>query len=788
MTQLPPASLLRLKEGDVVRLCGLDAAASGLDAAARHDVRDARRVGARLEATTGGEPGSLVCVEVAGDAVPILMSWSCSSDRPEAASTVAAASSPLGCAHVAAVLTAWIRAPADFVVPGSAEPTSQRAEAVREAASAAPAGGSAARPALAQPRLLDGGGSRSRTSPRHTLADELARLSAAEVVATARRVLGVEPDEREARVLLAALLVDPKRLAALVERLDADARTLLSDLLLLGGAITAADLDARAHRSGRAPSASRAEMTVLERHALVFRTAGPTPTQSQAQSGGERSFRHVAGWRIPPEIRQALAPVLERTALPVAEPHGLLASLGTPLASAHAAGREPERGRAARVARGSPRQLTLALALLVRAPVPYNPFASRRERAMSVAASDGRRERSTFPLLASDLAPAVMAEFARGANVPPGLARLARRALLWCRESGTDGGLRDMAATPTEERDVALRAGFRAWRDAEEPAELADLNTGNLPIRVRFDTGHAALRPAALATEAMEARGFLLRLLERARPGVWYASDDLLALLWRLNPLFLRGRQLTYASPAWWIERVADGRPLRPTRREEWAEAEGVYVRELLAGPLFWWGAVDLAFDAARVPVAFRLTPFGAYLLGMRDTVDASSSALLGGDWGPAVLLTRERELAVQPLAAGRGVLGALERWAGVSAVAGGRLVYTLTQDRAAAAFDTGASYDGLLRTLRTVEGGGERVAGAVESRLAAWRTAYGASRLTRGGTLVEAQDEATLTEALAYAPEIAARCRRVAPALALAEPDDGAALRDILKRRGYHL
>jgi hypothetical protein len=59
---------------------------------------------------------------------------------------------------------------------------------------------------------------------------------------------------------------------------------------------------------------------------------------------------------------------------------------------------------------------------------------------------------------------------------------------------------------------------------------------------------------------------------------------------------------------------------------------------------------------------------------------------------------------------------------------------------------------------------------------------------LVSGWALIEARDEATLAEALAYAPQIAARCRLLGPALALASPQDAAELRDILARRGYDL
>lgn len=795
MTHLPPATLLRLNEADVVRLCGLAAAASGLEAAARHEVRQARRTGERLEATVGADSGTHVWVEVTGEPTPSALVWWCSSDTPESSDTLqagpasecAGASGP-ACAHVAAVLTAWIRVPGDFATSTSAAADSAPASGDQASPEAETTPNHPPRPRLAQPRLLSAAGHRRGATPL-TLADELSRLGAPEVVAMARRVLGSDPDEREARLLLAARLADSTRLAEMVARLEPEARLLLSDMLLLGGAITAADLQARAQRSGRAPSAARTDVAVLERHGLVYRAAGAPG----GEAGAERSFGQVAGWRIPLEIRQALAPALPVVPMTPAGPSAAIsapatppprrASLGEP-----AGGAEPRTG-AVRVTRGSPRQLALALALLVRAPAPHNPLMPPRERSASPAAAPGAstaRERPLFPLIAADQSPSALSEFARLAGMPAGVVRLARRLLLWSRESGTDGALRDIATMPAAERIHALRAGFAVWRSAEEPAELADLNAPGLPVRPRFDTTHTALRPAALATEVAEARAFLARLLGHATPGAWYALDDLLALLWRLHPLFLRGKQLTFATPAWWIERSADGRPLRPTLHEEWTSAEGLYVRELIAGPLYWFGAVDLAAEGTQAaPFAFRLTPFGAYLLGTGPEPEGAGG-LIGGDWGPPVLLTRERELAVHPFAAGGNLLATLDAWAEVSTIAGGRLVYTLSPARAAAAFDAGATADGLLRALRADAVGGARVADAVAARLAAWREAYGGARIARGLALVEARDEVALTEALACAPEVAARCRRLAPALAVASPTDGAILRDALKRRGY--
>ena len=50
----------------------------------------------------------------------------------------------------------------------------------------------------------------------------------------------------------------------------------------------------------------------------------------------------------------------------------------------------------------------------------------------------------------------------------------------------------------------------------------------------------------------------------------------------------------------------------------------------------------------------------------------------------------------------------------------------------------------------------------------------YGHARLTTGATLLEARDEAALAEALAAAPELAARVRPLGPTTALCAPGPG--------------
>jgi hypothetical protein len=765
MSQSPPALLVRLREADVVRFCGLDAAARGMELAARNAVAAARREDARLLATVQDGQPRHVWADVSADTAAPRLRWQCDHEALDDARTT---ESGLACAHVAALLTAWIRRPTDFTAPAAERP----ADAVEIRLPVE----RAAQPQMTQPALLR---ARVTRPPRRgtSLVDELERLSAADLTAVTRRVLAAEPPEHEVRELLAAALRDPKLVAALVGRIDPAARALLGDILLLGGTVTAADLDGMAARGQRAAGALRAEMAVLERHALVF----PAPAAGIPPLGvGERGWRQVTGWRVPPELR-AILPVT----LPFAP--------GASRTSGRSVPDTAVSPRPARVVRAAPQRLCLALALLSRAPQPFNPLAagdaatSRRADASAVTASPGR---APFPLAPGDLRPAALADCARSAGMPQGLAQMARRVLLWARESGADYPLHDLARTPAAELPLALRAGFRVWRDAEAAAELADLSLPGAAVRAGFDSTHPALRPAALAAEVQEARQFLLRLLDAAQPGLWYALDDLLDLLWRLRPLFLRGRQQAYTTPAWWLERPGDGKPLRPTVHDEWLAAEGAYTCALLAGPLHWWGILDLALEPGGQAAAMRVTPLGRFLLDRGNALPSKEAEIMvAGPWGAPALVTRSGALAVHPLAAGAELLDALAEWARPTAIAGGRLICTLAADLACAAWDRGTTADALLAHLRRVDAAsGTRVAPVVEQRLVGWHLSYGLTRIEEGWTLLEAQDEAALVEALAHVPEVAAHARRLGPALALVASADAGALVAALTKRGYSL
>ena len=767
--QAPSSALLRLRPADVVRLCGLSAAATGLDLAASHRVGGGQRMGDRLLATVSDEPDGAphaVWAEISDDVDTAR--WDCD----------CAHAGPLACAHVAAMLSAWIAHPGDFLVAGG-EPAAGESPPT-DATSAPephPLTPSPARRGGTRIDLATGSSGRDSTDLGErvgtTLAAALARMNSADAQVIARRIFGAGEDADDdiegGRERILAALSDPVSLRNLLIRLDASARTLLALLDLAGGATTTADLEGLATRLARPLSALQGDIAVLERHALLLPML---PLRAPSEHGPGATWRHVAGWRIPDEVRRACF-----AALPWP-----LEALPTQGAGAAAPPLIRPHGAAVRVLRNTPRTLCLALALLAEAPPPLGLPATTSTTA---SAPDDTHVpvRQGSVLAPGDLAHERLQALARNADVDASALRLARRLLQQARDQQPGPTPVDMARTPVSERPVVLRAAFRRWLRADSAADLLDVASVG-EWQVRYAVAHPGFRPSAIAHDVREGRRFVARLLSHAQDDTWYALDELVTLAWRAHPGFLRGTQQAWATPAWWLESSREQRALRPDVRDDWMVGEGVFIRALVAGAFALWGAVDLAVRPDGAVAAFRLTSFGAYLFRRdNDPADAGLAALCDADWGPVALPLREGALSVQPLAAGAQLLDALALWATPTAVSGRRLIYTFATDRACAAFDRDLAPDALLALLRPLH---RRAAEGVAARLNQWRADWGRTRILTGYTLVEASDEATLVEALATAPDLVARCRRLGPTLALAPPEDAAILRTLLARRGY--
>jgi hypothetical protein len=487
-----------------------------------------------------------------------------------------------------------------------------------------------------------------------------------------------------------------------------------------------------------------------------------------------RDAPRVAGWYVPQEVLQQLDLGLGL------EPLALTATtddLGIGATHAHR-----DRAAALSPVAAPIRQLCLALALM-----RWTWRALHPPPVGSLPSADRVSGAALLPSPAGDPARDALETWAQRAGVPPAVARHAFRTVQQAHHlAGAAHLIISLERLPPAEWPLALRASVAQWLTSPTYTELADLQSDRTGVRVRWEPRQMAFSLSDLAADNAAVRRFMARLLSHLRPGVWVAIDELIGLVWLLDPYLLRARQRALAAPAWWFEDSVTGRVLHPDIREEWLLSEGRYLRALLVGPYHRWGIVALARTPDGAAAAIQLTPLGAYLLGIQPN-PPEDAGHLAHDWGVAAVPFGERGVAMQPLAGLDGSLARLEEWAAVTGVWRTRLVWQLAADRVCASLDAGRSPDdvvGWLRALDTRDG--THATPRLEDVLRRWVQRYGKARLQSGVVVLEAEDDAVLHEALSAAPALAEQARLLGSGVAIVPARCAEALTSALAKRGY--
>ena len=168
---------------------------------------------------------------------------------------------------------------------------------------------------------------------------------------------------------------------------------------------------------------------------------------------------------------------------------------------------------------------------------------------------------------------------------------------------------------PDEQSRFLLRKAL----SLESPSELEQARqAGNFQI-VRAPHSGAGYRQFLGRLAA--GRDLLSRVLALLPPGEWLDINSLLGLMFILlpDPLAAKGPYNTV-----WFEK--SGARINPAQFDLWRQSYGLFYVMSLAGPFHWMGACEISYQGGEV-VAFRLTEFGAYLLGSRDQVELPGQA-----------------------------------------------------------------------------------------------------------------------------------------------------------------
>jgi hypothetical protein len=298
--------------------------------------------------------------------------------------------------------------------------------------------------------------------------------------------------------------------------------------------------------------------------------------------------------------------------------------------------------------------------------------------------------------------------------------------------------------TPSDDALDWLKQGYEkqlwdAWRRFHKDGSWNDLERALPPSAVY-------VRPGPQYTVAV--RNGLLSDLKRCPVSLWLTSAGLDHAMKVHSPLFMRSQAEDSAWPSWTRDYFHGG----------WDMVEGAFIRYLLAGPLNWFGIVQVsAGNEVRPPALFRLTRQGEILLGIAKA---------------PIALPEERTIVVQPTfeiivppEAPPAVLFELQQIAEL----GKRdraSVYTLSQSAVWRYLHGSGRIDDIITFLE--QASQRPLPQNVAYSLREWAARFGELRLEQA-TLLLANSEALLAEVRAN------RCARRAtgqrPGLALSTP-----------------
>lgn len=827
MENVVPGALQRLRAADIIRMAGLTAASLGQEYSRLGVVQNTQRHGARLSGrvellhssnVTGSDPTSVAnfpelsaqhaaesTIEERSAETPPEMatqrrSYAVEVEIQSPASWTSSCScnantmhASILCAHAAALLYQWLARPASFlsdVSSGTGEVRMRRSQSedTRKVSSAVKAATQKPERSLGSSAVIMQQG----PTPLGSILDILTQLQLSELRNIAREY-ELSPNgmnKQQIAETILEVLRRPEAVRRVALTLEKAQRQLLAALALAGGSMTDDDLRGMFERFSLGPANQLQSILVaLQSKAMLFRTS--LNSSSQQRIGLSGALLDV-GWHIPLEVRSALrvpVPVtpfheeqsVEKGVVPVyhdAEPYGLLADLLL----------------VARVMEGY--RLGQHDDWQERTTATRSNEAPSYPRTSAPLSSDG-----VVSIPAPSDMPSSTLLAALQANLPHSSAFL-RFAVSLLRLADLvhkdDHGSPYLRLLPNaaqlllgSARETVMHDFFELWLTQASYDELYDLQEEGVRVRCRATSLNVPiLRAQELDEENSEARQALIALLAQVPSEQWVSFPAFARFVYRLNPLFLQKRQRQFSAPHWWLE-IENNKPLRPLQLTDWLHAEMHYLSRLVAGPLHWWGACDVALAEDGRLLAFRLTPLAAWLFnGLRAETPADEEGAVRDEHllVEALEIIDAKEVLVRCSPDVWPVIELLETFMETRGVQQDRLRYALSPRTLSEALSRGHRPAYLLELLRqsvAYRAQQDEPAAQMVAQFERWIASYGRVRIYTGGTLLETADTVVMRElsaTIALQDEVV---QAIHPTLLILKNSGAEHIIDDLKRRG---
>jgi hypothetical protein len=315
-----------------------------------------------------------------------------------------------------------------------------------------------------------------------------------------------------------------------------------------------------------------------------------------------------------------------------------------------------------------------------------------------------------------------------------------------------------------------------AWMNTLSWNEMDLLRQSTDSMSVRRSLNHASFKPRDLYREWRAGRWAVMRFLSTVDEGDWISLDGLLKVIHEILPNLIH----TQSDPSvWWLESVKTKKQFGTTL-EDWIDSSGRFVTAVIEGPLYWLGAARLGYKNDRL-VALQLTPVGAYALAKRDSpYDATPQPPPEG----AAILNDDMTVVVVPGLAPAELHALLHLLGELKETSPQRFVYRITAEGVLSALEQGQTIGRLLAAIQ--HWCGRPLPPAWRQKIHTWSENYGKLHIYDDISLIELADDYALQEILSSTSLREHVIHQFSPRLVAIQADAIELLIQEMEKQGY--
>jgi hypothetical protein len=314
------------------------------------------------------------------------------------------------------------------------------------------------------------------------------------------------------------------------------------------------------------------------------------------------------------------------------------------------------------------------------------------------------------------------------------------------------------------------------WIYATTWSEMDILLRSANDIRLRRNLAYSTFKPENLYEEWFAGRQTVLRYLSTIQEGEWVSVQGLLKTIFTTTPNMLHNR--TDAS-VWWLESRKTKKQFGTTY-EDWQDSRGQFVLAMLKGPLSWLGAVTLGYKGDQL-VAFKITPTGSFILQRRSSIAETESQAIDED---AIQFKDDLTVVLRPGHAPAQLQDLLHLLGTLEETTPERFVYRITAEGILLALEQGQTVDQLFD--RIAQWSQTEIPEAWREKVHAWSENYGKLHIYDDIALIEMADEYVLRELLSNTCLEQHLIYQFSPRLIAIQPDAVDNLVEEMEKRGY--